>query len=107
MRRYDRGYMQKHVQDGLARFTAAITSNQPVGVHVAKQEVSVPYILIGEPPEDWKGVDLSHFGECTSCRMAKGAALERKGAVLDIDTRRHLFADGHAVGSMVNLTRFI
>jgi len=109
MRRFDRSYMRQHIEDGLARFSAALASGRPMAIHVARQDVSVPYILIGEPPEDWHGVNLSHFGKCTSCHLrttaATAAAALASAPVLEVGTKCQLFADDHAVRSMVQLRR--
>ena len=106
MRRYNRSFMAQNVQEGLSRFTKALASGF-VAVQVARQDVSIPYILIGEPPDNFKA-DFSHMQMCTSCELrphhvSDPAAVERP---LDVGTRTHLFADAHAVRSLVGLKRF-
>ena len=108
LRRFDRLLMRQHVAEGVKRFKEALekkrVSGKGVPYYISRQEISVPYILIGDPPSDKFKADVSHLDKCTSCWMT-GAAPNVGTEGLEAGVRNHLLADSHAILTMHNLER--
>lgn len=102
LRKMSRARMAQQVAESMEKFTSALEGSQ-VPQYVAVQILNIPYILLGDPPVDWVGVDLTHIGRCTSCVMELPPL--DASVILDAGFNRQLFADHHAVASLVNLQR--
>lgn len=109
LRRYSRESLQEQVQMALARFKTAMVEKRGRGkkvpLYIASQKLSIPYMLLGEPPSPDFKPDLKHLDTCTSCWMTGGQRAPRESGGLDVGVRTQLLADRHAVETMEGLRR--